>query len=131
MEDGERWDRALREYVELAIRSRGGEVATIGLAWVLRKLGRADEARKILAPLADGPEPPPFAVFDMASIELERGNSEQAERLLRMMEFDDATAMSMFSPTLITLCLRGNGVQARRLGDKLTAPLAGATGSWT
>ena len=90
MEDGERWDRALREYVELAIRSRGGEVATIGLAWVLRKLGRADEARKILAPLADGPEPPPFAVFDMASIELERGNSEQAERLLRMMEFDDA-----------------------------------------
>ena len=73
------------------------------------------------APLATGPEPSPSAVLDMAWIELETGNSEQSERLLRMLQFDDATYPVMFSPTLITLCLRRNGVQARRLYDKLAA----------
>jgi mono/diheme cytochrome c family protein len=121
LEDQGRFGPALREYVKVAMNSGGADTVTLGLARVLQKLGRLDEARAVLMPPAAGPSPSPSAVFEMARIELESGNYEEAERRLRLLQIDDATYRTMFSPTLITLGLRGKSVESRRLYDKVAA----------
>jgi thioredoxin-like negative regulator of GroEL len=116
--DQSEFDRAMHEYAELAIRSRGNERARIGLARVLRFQGRLEEARAVLAPLVAGPAKSDAVRFEMAWIELESGSAEEAERWLRRLPFDEASFGSMYSVALITLGLRAKNLEARQLYEK-------------
>lgn len=115
------FDRALREYAELAIRSGGTERARIGLARLLRAQGRLEDARTVLAPLDAEPAVSDSVQFEMAWIELESGNAEEAERRLRRLPLDEASFRATYSVALITLGLRAKGVEARRLFEKSAA----------
>ena len=116
-----KFDLALRQYVELAAHCGGSDAAIQGMARTLRVLGRVDAARTVLSPLAAKPNPSASVVFDMGWIELESGNIEEAERRFAVMQFDDATLDKMYTPTRITLGLRGKVVEASRLCDKVAA----------
>ena len=56
-EHQDRLDCALEQYVALAAHASQRETTQLGLARVLRKLGRIDEARAVLQSLAARPEP--------------------------------------------------------------------------
>ena len=96
----------LARVAELADRSGGSETATLGLARVLRKLARIGEARHTLAPLASQPEPSPSVQVEMANIELELGNYEQAERRFRQMPLEISANDVLLIPAALTLALR-------------------------
>jgi mono/diheme cytochrome c family protein len=120
-EDRCQFDRALPECVELAIRSRGSEPATIRLVRVLRAQARLQEARALLAPLAAVPQPADVVLFEMAWIELESGDCERAERLLRRLPFGEATFRALYPLALVTLSLRAKGAEAERLSGEFAA----------
>jgi mono/diheme cytochrome c family protein len=119
--DTRQFAKALQEYATLAARSSGNEAALIGLVRVLRAQARLEEARAALAPLASGPKPSRSVLYEMAWIELEYGNPEEAEKRLCQLPFDEANLDAMYSATLITLSLGGKGVEVRRFFDKSAA----------
>ncbi|MGO8749767.1 MAG: tetratricopeptide repeat protein, partial [Thermoguttaceae bacterium] len=111
---------ALAQFVELAARSGGSIPARIGLADVLRKMGRIDEARSLLAPLDSEPAPGPRFQFEMAQIALEGGDYEDAERRCRgiPLEFIDSNRLSIIA---LLLSFRQKPQEARRLSLKTMA----------
>ena len=121
LEDRCQFDRALPECVELAIRSRGSQPATMRLVRVLRAQARLPEARALLTPLASAAKPAEAVVFEMAWIELESNHPEEAERWLRQLPFNETTFRALYPLALVTLSLRAKGVEATRLYDKFAA----------
>lgn len=121
LEDRSEFGRALPECVELVTRSRGSQPATMRLVRVLRAQGRLREARSLLSPLASAPRMPEAVVFEMAWIELESGNGQEAERLLRQLPFGEATFRVLYPLALVTLSMQAKGVEASRLYDKFAA----------
>lgn len=119
VEDQDQLDRALGEYVELAAHSGGGEAGTVGLARVLRKLSRVDEARAILAPLDGQPDASSAVEVEMALIELESGRLDEAQRRLDRLRPDQTLHGKIYYPVLVALGLRTRGAEARYLGDQV------------
>ncbi len=75
-----RLDKALETFVESGVRFPESEDVRLGLARVLRRLARADEARNVLAPCASLAEPSSAVSIEMGQIQLECGNYQKAER---------------------------------------------------
>ncbi|MGO8752817.1 MAG: tetratricopeptide repeat protein, partial [Thermoguttaceae bacterium] len=109
---------ALGQFVELAARSGGSLPARIGLAHVLRKMGRIDEARSVLAALDSEREPGPEFQFEMAQIALEGGDYEDAERRCRGIPFINAETLGI---TALALTFRQKPQEAQRLSLKAAA----------
>ncbi len=110
---------ALRQYVELAIRSGGNDAATLGLARELRQTARLDEARAVLAPLVSRSEITPLVQLEMAAIELESGNYEEAWGRFARIPLDELGDEAF--PAALTLALRKKPLDAESLFAKAAA----------
>jgi predicted Zn-dependent protease len=115
--------RALQEYTDLAIRSGGSEKATLGMARELRQLARVDEARTVLAPLASQPDPGPLVQLEMAQIELESGNYEEAERRFAQIQLDKVMNAPL-AQAAITIALRKKPIEAEALFAKAATEMS-------
>ncbi len=120
-EEQHQLDRALGHYVELATRSCPSEVATVGLARVLRKLGRIAEARAVLEALASQPGAPPGAAVEMGQIEFESGNYEEAERWFEQADLDQAHYDETLRGAASMFALEGNVTRAEGLFARVDA----------
>lgn len=109
---------ALGQFVELAARSGGTIPAMIGVARVLRKMGRADEARSVLAPLDSQVDPE--VQFEMGQVALEAGDHEDAERRFRAMP-PESTDGVVLGATALALNFRQEPQEAQRLFLKAEA----------
>ena len=69
-------------------------------------------------PLASQPEPSPSVQVEMANIELELGNYEQAERRFRQMPLEESANDVLLIPAALTLALRKKPLDAERLFAK-------------
>lgn len=87
-EDQHRLNEALEQCVELSDRFPTSAPAREILARVLRKLGRLDEARAVLGPLASQSEPSPGVVVEMGQIEFASGNYQEAEKWFEQANLD-------------------------------------------
>ena len=73
-------DQALEQYVQMATHAPACEVAHVGMARVLRKLGKVDRAQATLQPLASRPSPSSDVLLEMGNIVLEQGHYASAKR---------------------------------------------------
>ena len=81
-------DLALQEYVELVTRFPTNEFSQIGLASILRKLTRLNEARSILEPLVERENPSPDAMFQMAQIAFDAGEYSEVSHWFQGIDLD-------------------------------------------
>jgi mono/diheme cytochrome c family protein/Flp pilus assembly protein TadD len=111
---------ALAQFVELATRSGGSIPARIGLARVLRSMGRVDEARSVLAPLGSEREPRAEFQHEMAQIALEAGDYEDALRRFRGMPAE-LTNEGTLNAVALALTFGQKPQEAQRLFAKSVA----------
>ncbi len=107
LEEQHRLDEALEQCVELAARFPANKPALSSLARLLRKQGRLGEARAVLQPLISRAEPPLAVVAEMALIELESGNYEQAERWFERADFEQTEDDSVLAAAANVFALKG------------------------
>ncbi len=120
-EQQDRLDEALQQYFEGATRSPTSEAAIVGIARVLRKLGRLNEARAVLQPLTSCPELPPPVAAEMGHIELNSGNYREAERWFAQADLDPSRGTETLSAAASTFALNGKNARAERLLDRVDA----------
>lgn len=121
LEQENRLDLALEQYAELATRCPASETAKVGLARVLRKLGRPDEARAVLESLTSGPETSSGVLVEVGQTEFESGNYEGAQRWFEQADLDQAHLGETLLDAAITFALAGNTSRAERLFTRLDA----------
>ena len=126
LEREDRLDEALRQYAELATRAPRNETAKVGLARMLRKLGRGAEARALLEPIISQPEPSADALAEMGQIEEAAGNHDQAEQWFERIDLERSEDYEALSAAATVFALRGSITRAERLfarargtGDRL------------
>ena len=123
-ENQNRLDLALEQYIESVTLFPESTIASVGLARVLRRLSRNGEARALLKPLTVQPEPPAIAILEMAQVELESGNYQEADRLFAEAELDGHDDMLL--PAAIASTLTGDTTRAEQLiaryDAKVSAP---------
>jgi mono/diheme cytochrome c family protein/Flp pilus assembly protein TadD len=112
LEEQHRLDEAVEQCVELAARFPANEPALSSLARLLRKQGRLGEARAVLNPLISRPDPPLVVVTEMALIEFESGNYEEAERRFEHAAFEQTEDDNVLAAVANTLALSGRIARA-------------------
>jgi len=120
-EKSDRLDLALRQYVQLATHCPESETATLGLARVLRKLGRAKEARTLLESPALEREVTSGVPIEVAKGEFESGNYEEAQRRFEQADLDQAHYTETLLDAASTFALAGNTIRAERLFARIDA----------
>lgn len=126
-EDFERLDAALDQYVELATRAPNRQSAKIGLARVLRKLARVDDAKRILQPLTAQPDPVPDAAIEMGHIELDTGNHGKAARWYAQTNAARTDDQETLSALAILCSFEGQTTCAEGLIERIDAQLSRST----
>ena len=112
-------DRALREYADWGALCRESVTARLGVARVLRKLGRMDQSRAVLARFASDPDPAPPIQVELAEIALESGQEEVAERRFVEVLREDTTDPAILLPAARAFLLRNRPLDAQRLCTKV------------
>ncbi|MCR4412900.1 MAG: c-type cytochrome [Thermoguttaceae bacterium] len=113
----EQWQlgRALREYVELEVRSGGSDVARLGMARVLRKMGRLDEGKNLLAPLIERWPGEPSVQIESARIALAEGRyGEAADEFQQVAPVQDGPS-PVLTALATALALAGRQAEAQPL----------------
>lgn len=121
-ESQNRLDLALEQYIKSVTHSPESTIANVGLARVLRRLNRTGEARSVLKPLILQPEPPADAVLEMAQVELESGNYQEADRLFAGADLDGHDQMLL--PAAIASTLAGDTIHAEQLITRYDAKVS-------
>jgi tetratricopeptide (TPR) repeat protein/mono/diheme cytochrome c family protein len=113
-ESEDRLDPAFDHFIDVLIRFPESEPGRLGLARVLRKALRLDDARRVLEPLASRAEPSSPVAAEMGEIELASGDYEEAERWFARVDFDQ-TSGETTAAAAILCALEGKTVRAERL----------------
>ena len=121
LEEQERFDEALEQYLELAAEGPESETANVGVARLLRKLGRVDDARVVLEALASRPQVSPGVAAEMGQIELDSGNVDAAARWFDRADLDQAHADETLRAAGSTFALGGQLPSAERLFARVDA----------
>jgi len=112
---------ALDQYVALAMRAPAIETAKVGMASLLRQLGRLDEARAVLKSPASQPEPSPAVAVEMGWIALESGDYDEAERWFDRVDFDRVDDSQSLCAAATMFALKEATTDAERLLDRVDA----------
>lgn len=113
--------QAFRQYAALASVSPASEVAALGAARILRKMGRLDPAQAILEPFAQTTEPAMDVAVEMGRLAMDRGDFSSAQRW-----FDRAGLGKTRDPRFLISAVRLRGMQgkapeAERLFQRIAA----------
>jgi len=117
-EDRRRPDLAVQQYVELAARSGGSEASLVGMARTLRSLGRTEEARAVLLPLASRSGAPLEAQTEMAQIELDSDAYGEAGRWFGEVKLEGMSEETTVSAAAVALTLQGKSQDAEPLVER-------------
>ncbi len=127
-EEGIQFEQALDIYTRLARKNPRNENVLVGLARVLRKQGRIEQARTALAPAVSQPEPSSELTVEAAEIELELGNYETARGWFDKTPGKDMVNHTTLTSAAITLAMLGQTVAAEKANqwiiDEVTAVTA-------
>ncbi len=109
------FEQALSEWFLLARCGPSNRLASLSLARLLRKTGRAEAAHAVLGPWASGGEAAPDVLWEMGEIALELGRYEQAQRWFLKSQAKRTGEHSSVFATAATLALQGNTPSAETL----------------
>ena len=104
-EDRGRLDSALDRYADWLNRSPGDQAARLGMARVLRKMARIEQARQLLAPLLAEREPGSRVVLAQMQTEVDDGRYAEARALLDQLPLDHSTDYEMISAAAFAFAL--------------------------
>lgn len=103
---------AYRQYWEWAARFPASDAAQSGLARILRKMGRLDDARAVLESKASRSDVSETVAVEMAQIELESANYEQADQWFQRTRIDRIDDHQLEIAAATTLALTGEVILA-------------------
>jgi tetratricopeptide (TPR) repeat protein len=104
----DRLQDALAHYLEWTMFSLDSQDARLGLAGVLRKLNRFEQARSILEFLADQPETRSLALTEMARVEFESGSYTAASRSFQQLRLHDSSDSALLMVIGTSLAIGGD-----------------------
>ncbi len=114
-ETGYLLDQALHHYVAFSTHSPASADAKVGLARVLRRLGRALDARDVLQSLASDAEPPSIVAIEMGQLEFESANYEEAERWFARADLDREDSIDTLAAAGTAFAFSQKPARAQRL----------------
>jgi tetratricopeptide (TPR) repeat protein len=115
IEDQDRLEEAFQQYVELAIRFPANETGQVGVVRLLRKLGDLNGARAALQSLASRPEASSAVAVEMAQIEIESANYEEAEQWFGRADLDRTENRDVLRAAATAFALEEEVTRADRL----------------
>ncbi|HUT88860.1 MAG TPA: c-type cytochrome [Thermoguttaceae bacterium] len=121
LENRDRLEESLEQCVALATRCPASETGKVGLARLLRQLGRLDEARAVLKSPASQPEPPSAVAVEVGRIELDSGNYDEAERWFEQVDLDQVEDSQTLTAAATTFALEEKTTHAERLFARIDA----------
>ena len=107
-------DKALELYVKLADLDPANKSVLIGLARVLRKTGRLQQARSVLAPIVSQGDPAVELAVEMGEIELESGDYREADTWFEQVPAIGMTNHDTLTAAAMTLAILGQTTRAER-----------------
>ncbi len=113
--------RAVEEYSELVARSGGRESVVLELARALRQLGRFADARRVLASVASQDSPSNRAAMQIAEIECDLGNYQEAGDWLERLRPQESMDSVLITLAARICSLEGKTLEAERLFDRVAA----------
>ena len=120
-EEDDQLDEAFRQYAALGAVSPHNEVAALGAARVLRKLGHPLRAQAILEPFARAAEPPMDVAAAMGRIAMDQGDFPNAERWFERAGVQHARDPRFLMSALRLRGMQGKSPQAERLYQRIAA----------
>lgn len=120
-------DEALQRYVALANRLPDTGPVLVGLSRVLRKTGRAEQARDLLAPLASNPAIPNELVLELALVALELGDYEQSTSWFDRLPEQEFANHDTLSAAGVLLGLQNDTAAAERAFDRIAREMDAVT----
>ncbi len=119
LEEDDRLTEALPEYVALATFAPANDAGKLGVARMLRSLGRLEEARLALERLRPGTESPDGVAAEMGQIALESGDDEEARRWLSQIDMARTSDTAALKAAALAFAWAGKTTVAERLFARL------------
>lgn len=121
LEDQHQYLGAAEHYGQLTVDFPTSPPARIGLARVLRKLGRLAEARTVLESLASDATPAADVVAEMGQIELEAGNGAEADGWFNRVGLDQTLDFTVLNAAAMTFSVQSEAPRADSLFARIDA----------
>jgi len=126
-EQDDQLPQSLRQYAAIASTSPTSEIAAVGAARILRKMGDLDRAQAILDPFARAEEPPTKVAADMGRIAMERGDLAGAKRWFGRAGLERTYDVELLMSAVRLEGIEGKSAEAEQtfqriasLGDRVT-----------
>lgn len=113
-DEAKAYDQALTRLIPLAENNPDNQNVLIALSRVLRKTGRAAQARQVLAPFLELSSPPAAIAAEAGQVEQELGNYEAAERWFDRCSAQEMVNHTTLSAAAMSAAMLGKTVQAER-----------------
>ncbi len=120
-EENNQLQQAFRQYAALAARSPHCQVAALGAARILRKMGHQNRAHAVLEPFALTPELPNKVAEEMGCIAMEQGDLPNAERWFERADMKQTRDPRFLMSALQLMGMQGKAPEAERLYQRLAA----------
>ncbi len=108
-------EQALVHRLILAQRNPTNEPARLSVAELLRKTGRAGDAHRVAAPLAQQTTPSADALWELGEIALQLGDYEEARRRFREARMDPADGYRSVLASATAMALQGDQANSQAL----------------
>jgi mono/diheme cytochrome c family protein len=119
LEEDDRLAEALPEYVALAALAPANDKGKLGVARMLRSLGRLEEARLAMARLRPGRELPEGFAAEQGQIALEAGDTEQARQWFSLIDMAKTSDTDALKAAALAFAIEGKTTVAEGLFARL------------
>jgi tetratricopeptide (TPR) repeat protein len=121
LEDQSRLEEALRQYAALAACAPANETTQLRLAAILRALNRLDQARRVLASLPPQSQASVEFAVEMAEIDLEAGNCQEADRWFARARVDAPDRGGIVGDAAVSAAIQEKTTRAQELFARIDA----------
>jgi len=119
LEEDDRLAEALPEYAALAALAPGNDAGKLGVARMLRSLGRLEEARLAMARLRAGRELPDGFAAEQGQIALEAGDVEEARQWFSQIDMAKTSDTAALKAAALAFAIAGKTTVAEGLFSRL------------
>jgi tetratricopeptide (TPR) repeat protein len=120
-EQNDQLNQAFGQYAALGSVSPASQVAALGAARILRKMGHWDRAQAILEPFARTTEPPTEVAVAMGRIAMDRGDFPGAERWFERAGLGQTQDPNFLMSAIRLLGMQGKAPEAEPLYQRIAA----------